>query len=444
MTRSPNVKPVGTTSHPHSYRVRRGAIGARTVWLTALIVAATLGIMAGTTPRAHAFAEDYCYAGAHDDNCTPLPADCPLHEPVPPTCLAQVVTTTVVSSRNPRGARSLIHTDSTYIMARAVGFDPSAAYWIAAYDEATDLGTFTPKFPDGTPVPDAAARTTRDISGLVRTNFPTGGLLIHFPVPMATGHPVDGLHPVTSARTEPVIAGLRRWALAGAGTSVPLCTGGLTLPSVNADYTSGNRCYTDTSGRSVPIVGLLSVMSTAAIPFATSTGAQVVSGSIRSGQFDSYIGPHGPEARAGIYVHSLADRISHHRCLDASGIRAPSTQFGGFVVDLNNPECDQGVHALRHAYETGVPFDSLDAPDRTTSAALPAVYDALVELARARGVLATTATNPETRDSVLDELTLALQVKDGPRRLGAVTAVGCRRGIPAFPGAACPKPAGQP
>ncbi len=46
--------------------------------------------------------------------------------------------------RQPLGGRSLVHTDSTYIIARKVGFSVRDAYWIAAYSEATDLGTFVP------------------------------------------------------------------------------------------------------------------------------------------------------------------------------------------------------------------------------------------------------------------------------------------------------------
>ncbi|HEY5857145.1 MAG TPA: hypothetical protein VIW24_24705 [Aldersonia sp.] len=114
---------------------------------------------------------------------------------------------------------------------------------------------------------------------------------------------------------------------------------------------------------------------------------------------------------------------------------APLPDRPEFRIDLSKPTCDQGTHAVRHEYETGVDFDALDPEDRTTEAALSMVCDELVEFARARGTLGPGATAPTAKSAVLDDgLLPALEVREPVQRLEAVTAVGCRFGVPAFPG----------
>ncbi len=90
---------------------------------------------------------------------------------------------------------------------------------------------------------------------------------------------------------------------------------------------------------------------------------------------------------------------------------------------------------MRHEYETGVDFHSLDPHDRTTEAALSMVYDELVNFARVRGVLNPEATTPAAKKAVVtDGLLPALERRNPEARIRAVTAVGCRLGVPAFPG----------
>lgn len=422
------------------HRAPRGT-RRRDRWIGALapIVVVALAVLLATPPgKAAAFAEDICYsaAGRPAQTCADLPKVCPLSEPAGPACRIAALAAITAASLRPGSGRSLVHSDSTYIMARAVGFSADDAYWIAAYDEATDLGTFTPKGIDGKPVANSAALTTSDIGGLVRTNFGTGGLLFHFVATMKDqpNQNPDGLHPdPTDARHEVMLTHLRRWAMAAPGSAVPLCTGGFTTPSAAGDIATGDACFGGPNP--VPIRGVLSVEAPTAVPFATSTGLQVISGKVHSDQFDSWVGgaQRSADARAGIYLHVLADRISHHRCTDAASIVIPAHGDGRFREDLDNPECDQGLHALRHIYETGVPFARLDGPDRTTEAALPQIYDELMAFAQSRGVL-----NPQAqaiKASVVDEgLIQALQYPDGVARMTAVTAVACRLGFEPFPG----------
>ncbi|WP_027499184.1 hypothetical protein [Rhodococcus sp. UNC363MFTsu5.1] len=402
----------------------------------ALALAAAAFVIA--PPQAHGFAEDICYSqgGAPPDNCAPLPPPCPVDDPNGPLCGLEAFVRYGYTLRQPLGGRSLVHSDSSYIIARTVGFSERDAYWIAAYDEATDLGTFAPRDVNGQPVAEADTLTTKDIGGLVRTHFATGGFLFHFlptmPGPLAPGP--NGLRPdVDDPAHEVMLTHVRRWAMAGPGSSAPLCTGGFTNRSSNGDYATGAACYDDP--QPAQINGVYSVETPVAIPFTNTTGEQAISGDVRSSQFDSWIGDESWNARIGIYLHALGDRISHHVCTDAGTITPPAPDRPEFRIDLNKPTCDQGPHAVRHEYETGVDFAGLDPEDQTTEAALSMVYDELVEFARARGTLDAGATTPATKSALLgDGLLPALEVRNPVERMAAVTDVGCRFGVPAFPG----------
>ncbi|MFC4604523.1 hypothetical protein [Rhodococcus kronopolitis] len=404
----------------------------------ALALFTAAAVVAVPPPAAHAFAEDVCYPeeGAPAQNCGPLPPVCPLDDPDAPLCGLQAFALYGYTLQRPLGGRSLVHTDSTYIIARTVGFSERDAYWIAAYDEATDLGSFAPRDADGRLVPDAAALTTRDIDGLVRTHFATGGFLFHFlPTMRGPSDPQpDGLRPdAEDPAHEVMLTHLRRWAMAGPSSAVPLCTGGFTAPSAAGDYATGATCYGD--GQPAQIHGEYAVEAPLAIPFDNETGQQVISGDVRSGQFDSWIGENSWNARTGIYLHALGDRISHRACTDAATITPPSPERPEFRIDLNVPTCDQGPHAIRHEYETGVDFAGVEPGDRTTEATLSMVYDELVDFARARGTLDERATLPATKaELVTNGLVPALQVRGPVERLTAVTEVGCRAGAGQFPG----------
>ena len=112
----------------------------------------------------------------------------------------------------------------------------------------------------------------------------------------------------------------------------------------------------------------------------------------------------------------------------------------GFLsVDLTNPECAQGIHLLRHAWETGVDYARLLPQDRTTLAMLRAVYQELVAFARARGVLRPGADLPATQAAYTAELARALQAFQAADRVAALDAVGCAHGLAPLPGQpACP------
>lgn len=413
---------------------------------TSALAAVTLA----ATPRpAHAFAEDLCYApgGGPLASCAPLPPVCLPAGITTDACKAAIVAVTVAGRRNSDSGRSSVHTDTTYLLAQAVGFSATDAYWIAAYDEATDLNTFEPRDNASAPV-GGGALLTANISGVMRTDFTSGGVLLHLIAPYnhgtATPPPgVDGLHPVpTDASTEPTLANFRAWALAASSVAVPACTAGLTIQSAAGDYATGAACF----ATGTPIRAPIAVFGDLSLPVRSKAGPQIVQDPSTGPQtlapaFDALVASdgahdasatHAADARLGVYLHILADRITHHVCTDRTAIAGPAST--GFRIDLTNSDCTQGLHLLRHAWETGVDFSTLRAQDHTTDAALLTVYNELVAFARARGVLRAGADSDVTRAAYTGALARALQQFAALDRVAAIDAVGCAHGLVAFPG----------
>ncbi|NPC71085.1 hypothetical protein HPP05_15140 [Corallococcus exiguus] len=388
-----------------------------------------------------AFGEDLCYAanGSAPLNCQPLPAGCAPGD-ASSACKAAALVAAGNAQNQSNGGRSLVHVDATYILAQAVGFSSTQAYWIAAYDEATDLGSFTPRTLNGAPASNAAALTTKSITGVTRGDFDHGGVLFHFVAPRNGGAAdpapaVDGLHPDATDVNEVLLANLRAWALQGQGAGRG-CAGGLTVPASGMGYALGPTCY-QFNGQPGAITGSLAAVGPVAVPFNTSTGPQVidVDAGVLSTGFDAYLGANAADARAGIYLHVLADRISHHVCTDASTSTGPTGPQRTFTVDMSNSECVQTLHVLRHVWETGVDFSALPARERTTEAVLGEAFDALLELATARGLASgPTSATATLRAQLVTELSSALETFNARDRALAVRDVGCTRGFAVLPG----------
>ncbi|HEX7840283.1 MAG TPA: hypothetical protein VF469_22550 [Kofleriaceae bacterium] len=402
--------------------------------------------------EAAAFFEDVCYApgGGPITTCAPLPDACRPAGTATSACKAAIIAVTARRRNASDGGRSSIHTDVTFLLAQAVGFSATDAYWIAAYDESTDLGSFAPRDNHSMPVGDGALATA-NVSGLVRTDANSGGVLLHVIAPYNHGLPtppahVDGLHPdPTDAATEVTLANFRAWALAASSAAKPACTGGLTVQSAAGDYATGATCY----ATGTPIRTSVSLFGPLDLPFATQAGPQLVQDSstpVLAPDFDSLVATdgahdasagHAADARLGVYLHMLADRISHHVCADRSVISGPSAS--GFFVNLTNSDCAQPIHLLRHAWETGVSYAQLAPQDRTTLAMLSSVYQELVAFARARGVLRPGADTTATQAAYTAELARALEKFAAQDRIAALDAVGCAHGLSPLPGQpACP------
>ena len=417
-----------------------------------LAAAIAAGALLGQSGRADAFVEDLCYAkgGGAITNCTPLPEVCRPAGNDSVACKLAVIANAARQRNATDGGRSAVHTDVTYLLAQAVGFSATDAYWIAAYDESADLGQFEIRDNDSLPV-GGGALATANVGGLVRTTAVTGGPLLHVIAPYNYGLPtpplgIDGLHPDPSnANVEVTLANFRAWALAASSSARPACTAGLTVQSPAGDYATGASCYNPGAAIrfAVRLFGPIDV------PFSTQAGPQIVQNSappVLAPDFDALVAGdgahdasavHAADARLGVYLHLLADRISHHVCEDHAAIIGPSES--GFFVDLTNSECAQPIHLLRHAWETGVDYALLQPQDRTTLAMLGAIYQELVAFAGARGVLRPGAGTAASQAAYTAQLAAALQVFGAPQRIAAIDTVGCEHGLAPLPGQpACP------
>ena len=412
------------------------AIRSRFLWSAFAVCAAS----AVAPNRAFAFAEDICFqTGGKPTNCLPVPSEC---LPIGTTSVACRVAAArlVADGSRAAGVRSSVHADATQLLAQAVGFSAEDAYWIAAYNEVTDYGTFEATDETGAPYGGGTFKTA-SLDGFVRTNTTSGGLLFHFGAPYSGGAStpplgIDGLHPdAADGQTEILLAHLRAWAMGATGDARVLCTAGLTTMSGSGDFATGTSCFVRPDGSAVPVTGVLSSFGSTSIHFNLETGAQPIAGSSTAVQLDALVGggaSRSSDARIGIYLHSLADRVSHHACLDGSVISGPTG--AGWNEDMTAAQCSTGYHMLYHAWETGVDFTRVPSNNRTTEAALDIVYDELVAFATARGVARAGASDPARKTSILGPLVAALQTEDADARIQAIADLACQDGFVPFPG----------
>ncbi|MGH7294755.1 MAG: hypothetical protein ACRELB_07480, partial [Polyangiaceae bacterium] len=403
---------------------------------------------------ASAFTEDVCYpADGGITECTPLPSACVPPPNESPACKAAASAEFAMANSNYPAARSTVHVDATYIMAQYVGFSSTDAYWIVAYSEAADRGSFEPRDETGAVV-GGGSLATAEIPGMQRTDFDSGGVLVHFSAPRNASTPaavpgIDGLHPdPTDAGTEVVLAHLRAWALAGSGSAHPDCAGGLTNASAAGDNATGTTCYTN-AGAHATISGAVTLFDgtrfsqppeAGVIDFSVQTGLQILqdsdAGTVMSDAFDSLVGGGAgriADARLGVYIHAFGDRISHHVCLDDSYLYGP-TGGSGWTADMTSGNCEQGLHSVRHIWETGTNYQMLLPPDRTTIAYLQDAYKELATFAQARGVLSPGATNTTNATALVTDLTNAEATVGTAARLAALHDATCARGLAPFPG----------
>lgn len=262
------------------------------------------------------------------------------------------------------GARSTVHTDTTYFLAQAAGFTPKQAYWIAAYDEVVDVGRYEHADEDGKLMADPDECTTssrpigcrllpEEIPGVNRNNFEGGGLFLHFMAPLDadapapagddsivlqsdtdTGAPPAGTEGLRPSRrpdpfTETVLANARRWALDRA----PLCVAGLTVPSRRGDLARGAQCYRSSVRAQATINGRLPFVTELGSPsdlnWTTPLGELELTEPgatepVPASRIASLVGKRrAPLARVGIYLHTIQDRISHQICNDGSYVAGP-------------------------------------------------------------------------------------------------------------------------
>lgn len=336
--------------------------------------------------------------------------------------------------------RSMIHADSTYFIALALGYRSDVAYWIAAYNEVTDYAQYVPIDQCGVQAANLNAiqagntlqtapnsgrdYVTANFNGFQRTNIATDGPLDHYVVPFSPNgqgtdvHGAGGVQalypfhypkPGYPVRIDDVyqktLANLRQWGmLASASDPGLLCTVGL----VNAD---GTGCVTGMNivGNVPMVMPGSNIPNPPAVPINTAAGKKVLDSSTDPvtyyDQLASWLADpkrttgklwKSPKptpvpvqiARFALYLHALQDTSSH---ATYCGDDAPTPPGGGdpgtymyqtdsaVQVSFGN-SCATGPHLAGHVQETGTGDNPLPLRDYV---ALNNTVDELIAFANA-------------------------------------------------------------
>jgi hypothetical protein len=252
----------------------------------------------------------------------------------------------------PIRGRSMVHFDATYVIAQALGMSATDAYWVAAYNEAVDQGSYQAYDTAGNGL---AAYTTLEIPGVRRTNMPAGGTFFHFVPPVKENVVLDKLD-VTSPAEAPLMH-VRQWAF---GERDTLCRFGL----ASVPFTNSPGCF-QLPQRDYAIsykFPLTSAQNSGGVPVRIHGGEVQLADSPLPADIL-------PLVKIGVYVHTAADRASHHQCTDISPFTRD--EDGRFIINFNTT-CTQGVHAAQHGLEIGHP----ELPPRT-KLAVELTYDEL-------------------------------------------------------------------
>src|ERR1043165_1096198 len=368
-------------------------------------IAIALSCLLVIAPSANAFLEDLCQSR------TPGPRTlgycvrpvCPASFSENRACPAQLLDFASV-----KPGRSMIHADSTYFIAQALGYRADVAYWITAYNEVTDYTQYKPLDQCGNEASaDNSGRNyvSAQFNGFQRTNINTDGPLDHYGVnfsPNGDGTDVHGaggvqsLYPLHYPRPpgypvhiddvyQKTLANMREWVMRAGPEPGTLCTVGLTT-------SDGAGCLTGTINGTVPVI----MKSTKGIAFSVPAGKKVLNW-VSDTDYDYYeaLGAYLKDknkttgtlwkdpnsdsvpvqlARVGLYLHMLQDTSSH---ATYCGDDAPSPPGGSdpgtymFISDSTTnavkvsfgSSCASSPHLAGHVQETGTGNDPLPLRD---------------------------------------------------------------------------------
>ena len=351
--------------------------------LLCLLVAAT----------AHAFLEDVCLPRR--------PGQPALTYCVRPTCPGATANRAcaeqVIDFATIKPGRSMVHADSTYFIAQALGYRADVAYWIAAYDEVTDYGQYIPIDQCGvqaSPTNSGAGYISAAFNGFVRTNVNTDGPLDHYVVPFSPNgqgtdahgamgvqalyplhYPLPGYPLRIDDTYQKTLANLRQWAMLPTRDPGLLCTVGLT-------NSSGDGCL---SGMNITgTVPLIRRKNSRGVQINVPAGKKVLNYDTNTGQsvyyeqLQAYLDDTNmttgtlwkdPKpipvpvqvARIGLYLHVLQDTDSHSTyCGDDAPTPPGGCDNGTYMVIANGAvklsfgdSCATGPHLAGHVQETG-------------------------------------------------------------------------------------------
>lgn len=345
---------------------------------------------------AHAFFEDVCLPKRQGSKQPALTwciqPTCPTGSWTNRACPEQVI-----QFLNVQPGRSMVHADSTYFIAQALGFRADVAYWIAAYNEVTDYTQYVPIDQCGVQASSSNSGKnyiTTQFNGFQRTNNKTDGPLDHYVVnfsPNGQGTDVHGamgvqsLYPLRYPQPgyplriddtyQKTLANIRQWAMIPTSDPGVLCAVGL----LNSD---GTGCI-----EGLPINGVVPAYTKAGAPGATitaKTGPKILNLDQSTGAVDDYtklqsylddtskttgtlwMSPNpGPVpvqvARIGIWLHVLQDTSSHSNyCGDDPPSPPGGCDLGTYMTIANNQvnlsfgnSCATGPHLYGHLQETG-------------------------------------------------------------------------------------------
>ena len=336
------------------------------------------------------------------------------------------------------GGRSLLHSDSTYLMAQLIGFTPWQAYQIMIYSEATDQSQYTAFDQQGSQIlsndeiaacrgawgsnmPHGCLLISQSVNGLYKFNAPTGGMLLHIHAlyspngtkAPAVNPPGDYLAP-NNLQYDPLLSNFQDWVF---GARSDLCAGGIT--QVLSSSTSS--CERSTHVLKSPVNFFASNYSPLAIPFVTTLGTFIINEDdtrkvlATNTDFQSYLTPQDSAyAKMGIFLHTLQDRYSHHFCTDNSYFYKDPT--GNYNSNYSSIYCAQGSHFLWHAWEQGTlqTDKNLNPKFQTMRPALSAAYNQLLAYATYLNIPVNTSIDEQT---LIDNLIQVLQVSDPQERL---------------------------
>lgn len=376
------------------------------------LVVVTLFISQGGS----AFLEDVCLPrrGASGKLSWCLNPNCLVPPPPNTVCPQQVLDFATL----PPG-RSMVHADSTYFIALAVGYRADVAYWIAAYNEVTDYAQYVPidqcgvqaanlDSIRGQTTQETAPNAGRDFvtayfNGFQRTNTATDGPLDHYVVPFSPngqGTDVHGaggvqaLYPLHYPRPgypvriddtyQKTLANLRQWAMSKSTEPGLLCTVGLLDASGTGCLTGAKITGTVPMANNPNVPGV--VINVDAGPKVLNVDANGVTTYYQELQAwlnderrttgklwkSSRPTPVPVQvARFGLYLHTLQDTSSHATyCGDDAptppGGCDPGTYMflsGGNVQLSFGNSCATGPHLAGHIQETGTGDDPLPLRD---------------------------------------------------------------------------------
>jgi hypothetical protein len=236
-------------------------------------------------------------------------------------------------------ARSVYHFDASYLLAQSAGMNVIDAYWLAAFDEATDVSVYKAIDSNGRSL---RRWTTPALTGVGRYEPTTGGFFFHYVPPFQRADSAEqtlsqalGGSVVMRPRLPDVelyLKNLRAWAFEEAES---FCRGGL----------STNDCEkAERESRHISFTW-------AALPSSVTLHVPikpVILSEERLSNRQLRI------ARFAVYLHSLADRLSHSACDDISPLIALADR--NYAVRYESVGCTTAAHMNEHAKEIGQPI----------------------------------------------------------------------------------------